>query len=215
MISSLLVFCLHPGAGSFNHALADALALGAGAADHQTRRLDLSALMFNPDMGQSGFHDVPVLEPDLETAMAAINEASHVVFTAPMWWGRLPAKTKGFFDRAFLPGRAFDPRIRRRGMSKPLPAGRTARLILTSDTPGLFFRLMYGQAMRKQMERQILSFCGLAPRGFTHFPAVEHSTPQIRAQCLDRARTIGAVGADWVIPPPARTPRSRLWTHAG
>lgn len=120
--------------------------------------------------------------------------AAHVVLVTPMWRGGLPARAKGFFDRAFLPGRAFDPRIRRGGLPKPLFAGRTARLVMTTDTPGFWFRLLYGQALRKQVERQILSFCGLKPRGFAHCSPVEHSTAGIRARWLDRARAIGAAG---------------------
>ncbi len=194
MSPSILVFCLHPAPRSFNHALADALAEGARGAGHAVTRLNLSDLRFDADFGQAGYKGAKPPEPDLEAALAAIEAASHVVLVTPMWWGGLPAKAKGFFDRAFLPGRAFDPRIRKAGLPKPLFAGRTARLVMTSDTPGLWFRLMYGQAMRKQVERQILSFCGLKPRGFTHFSPVEHSSDAVRARWLERARAIGAAG---------------------
>jgi putative NADPH-quinone reductase len=170
------------------------MADGARGAGHAVTRLNLSGMTFAPDLGQSGFAKAPPPEPDLEAALAAIAAAEHVVLVSPMWWGGLPAKAKGLFDRAFLPGRAFDPRIRRGGLPKPLFAGRTARLVLTSDTPTLWFRLLYGQAMRRQVERQILSFCGLKPQGFTHFSPVEHSTDAIRARWLDRARAIGAAG---------------------
>ncbi len=145
MSRSILVFCLHPASGSFNHALSDALADGARGAGHAVTRLNLSGMTFAPDLGQSGFAKAPPPEPDLEAALAAIAAAEHVVLVSPMWWGGLPAKAKGLFDRAFLPGRAFDPRIRRGGLPKPLFAGRTARLVLTSDTPTLWFRLLYGQ----------------------------------------------------------------------
>jgi putative NADPH-quinone reductase len=194
MPKSILVFCLHPAPGSFNHALADEIAEGARGAGHDVTRLNLSAMQFDADFGQSGFKGAKPPEPDLEAALQAIGAAAHVVLVTPMWWGGLPARAKGFFDRAFLPGRTFYPRIRKGGLPKPLLAGRTARLVMTSDTPGFWFRLMYGQALRKQVERQILSFCGLKPQGFTHFSPVEHSTAEIRARWLERARAIGAAG---------------------
>lgn len=194
MSKSILIFTLHPGVGSFNHALADAVASGATNAGHQVTRQDLAAMRFDMAFGQSGFRNTKPLEPDLEVALQAIEAAKHVVLVAPMWWGGLPAKAKAFFDRAFLPGRAFDPRIRKGGLAKPLFEGRTARLILTSDTPSFWFRALYGQSMRKQVERQILSFTGLKPSGFRHFSPVEHSTDLIRANWLEKARSIGAAG---------------------
>ncbi len=194
MPASILVFCLHPGPGSFNHALADAVAEGARGAGHPVTRMNLSEMQFDIDFGQSGYRGAKPPEPDLEAALSAISAAGHVTFVTPMWWGGLPAKAKGFFDRAFLPGRAFDPRIRRFGLPKPLFAGRTARLVMTSDTPGLFFRFAYGAAMRRQVERQILDFCGLKPRGFTHFSPVESSSAEMRDRWLARARAIGAAG---------------------
>ncbi len=194
MPASILVFSLHPGPRSFNHALADAVADGARGAGHQVTRMNLSEMQFDIDFGQSGYRGAKPPEPDLEAALSAISAARHVTFVTPMWWGGLPAKAKGFFDRAFLPGRAFDPRIRRFGLPRPLFAGRTARLVMTSDTPGLFFRFAYGAAMRRQVERQILDFCGLKPRGFTHFSPVESSTAGMRDRWLSRARAIGASG---------------------
>ena len=43
----------------------------------------------------------------LAAAQEAIAQADHLVFSFPVWWGGLPAKMKGFFDRVFLPGFAY------------------------------------------------------------------------------------------------------------
>jgi hypothetical protein len=107
-------------------------------------------------------------------------------------------------DRAL---RRAGPGGRRLGLPKPLLAGRRARPMLTSDTPGLFFRLVCGAAMRRQVKRQILAYCGVKPRGFIRFPPVETSTGETstgetrareiragetRARWLARARVSGA-----------------------
>jgi putative NADPH-quinone reductase len=191
MTKKILVLNLHPAAVSLNDGLAGAYVDGAVAAGNMVERINLHDLRFDVDFGQAGFRGAKPLEPDLEAVMAAILRAEHLVLVTPMWWGGLPAKAKGLFDRAFLPGRAFDPRKRRMGLPIPLLAGRTGRLILTSDTPGWAFWSMYGAALRRQVKGQILSYVGIRPMGFSHFTPVEHSTPGIREGWLAKTRALG------------------------
>lgn len=191
----LCLLTLHPATGSFNHALAQAYAEGAARAGHALARHDLATMTFDPDFGRSDYRGAPRPEPDLAAFLADLRAADHLVLVAPMWWGGLPARAKGLFDRAFLPGIAFDPRHRRHGLPQPLLAGRSARLILTSDTPGWAFRLLYGQALRRQLARQVLGFAGIAPMAMTHLSPVERSTPAIRAAWLARVAALGARAA--------------------
>jgi NAD(P)H dehydrogenase (quinone) len=191
MSRRILVAELHPARLSLSAALAQAYRAGAEAAGHQIRSAILSEMAFDPDFGQSAFRNAPALEPDLVTFRENLTWAEHIVLVCPMWWGGLPAKTKGLFDRTLLPGYAFDPRQRRLGLPKPLLAGRTARLILTSDTPGWAFWAMYHRALRHQVQRQILGYVGIRPMAFTHFSPVEHSTDAIRARWLARVKALG------------------------
>jgi NAD(P)H dehydrogenase (quinone) len=191
MSRRILIADLHPARLSLSAGIAQAYRDGASAAGHETRTATLSEMAFNPDFGQSVFRNAPALEPDLVTFRDTLDWAEHVVLITPMWWGGLPAKTKGLFDRTLLPGHAFDPRQKRMGLPKPLLAGRTARLILTSDTPGWAFWLMYRNALRHQVQRQILAYVGIKPMGFTHFSPVEHSTDTIRANWLAKTSALG------------------------
>jgi NAD(P)H dehydrogenase (quinone) len=191
MSRRILVADLHPARLSLSAALAQAYRAGAETAGHQIRTATLSEMSFDPDFGQSTFRDAPALEPDLETFRENLTWAEHVVLILPMWWGGLPAKTKGLFDRTLLPGYAFDPRQKRFGLPKPLLAGRTGRLILTSDTPGWAFPLLYRNALKNQVQRQILSYVGIKPMGYTHFSPVEYSTDAIRTAWLAQTETLG------------------------
>ena len=147
------------------------------------------------DFGQASFRNAPALESDLETFRENLVWAEHVVLITPMWWGGLPAKAKGLFDRVLLPGFAFDPRQRRMGVPTPLLSGRTAHFMLTSDTPAWAFWLMYGRALKQQVHRQIIAFVGLKPVRHTHYSPVEHSTPEIRARWISDTRSLGARAA--------------------
>ncbi len=195
MSRRILVVDLHPARLSLSAALAQAYRDGAQAAGHEVRIARLSEMSFDPDFGQAGFRNAPALEPDLEAFREDLLWAEHVVLITPMWWGGLPAKAKGLFDRTFLPGFAFDPRQRRMGLPIPLLSGRTAHFMLTSDTPSWAFWLMYGRALKRQVQRQILSFVGLKPVRHTHYSPVEHSTPRIRARWLEDTRLLGARAA--------------------
>jgi putative NADPH-quinone reductase len=195
MSRRILIADLHPARLSLSAALAQAYRSGAETAGHSVRTATLSEMSFDPDFGQASFSSAPPLEPDLQTFRENLLWAEHVVLVTPMWWGGLPAKAKGLFDRTLLPGFAFDPRHRRMGVPTPLLTGRTAHFMLTSDTPAWAFWLMYGRALKQQVHRQILSFVGLKPVRHTHFAPIEHSTPELRARWLTNSRSLGARAA--------------------
>ncbi len=101
-------------------------------------------------------------EPDLVRLADAIDAADHLVIGFPLWWGAEPAIVKGLLDRLLLPGWAFryhrgDP------MWDRLLAGRSADLFVTMDTPPLYLRLAYGDAVMVRWKRQVLGFTGFKP----------------------------------------------------
>lgn len=154
----------HPAKTSLTGAVAQSYATAAKTAGHEVRLTNLHDLEFDPDYGFGGYVNQKPLEADLETLLQDIEWAEHVVVATPMWWGGLPAKLKGVFDRAFLPGRTFDTRTTTKlGLPAPLLTGRTGRVLLLSDTPGWFFRLFYRNALIVQIQQQILEFVGIKP----------------------------------------------------
>ena len=182
----------HPGATSLTRSLAETYAAAARAAGHSVRLTHLSDLEFDQDFGGGGYADIKPLEPALEQVVDDIEWSDHFVMTAPMWWGGLPARLKGLFDRALLPGRAFDTRnTKMGGMPSPLLTGRTARVILTSDTPGWIMRLFYRRALIWQLKGQIFGFVGFKPVRSTVFGMVEHADPAQVGRWLKKMETLG------------------------
>lgn len=172
----------HPAQASLNRHLAESYAAAARRAGHEVRLRHLADMQFDPDHGFAGYAQHKPLEPVLEDFRADVEWAEHIVMTTPMWWGGLPAKLKGLIDRMFLPGWAFDTRNRSRlGMPRPMLGGRTARAIVTSDTPHWFFGLLYHKALLRQIKGQIFEFVGMRPAGITHFaPAGEAGAEKIQ-----------------------------------
>lgn len=196
-MSAKRIFVLngHPAETSLCRSLAETYAEGAITAGHEVRVTHLRGLDFDPDYGFAGYAQHKPLEPVLTAFRADVDWAEHIVLVTPMWWGGLPAQLKGLIDRSFLPGWAFDTRKRNKlGMPLPLLTGRTARAIVTSDTPDFFFGLMYHKALLRQIKGQIFHFVGIKPARITHFPSASSVSPAKAERWLTTAKTLGAEG---------------------
>ncbi len=192
----ILILNGHPGQTSLNKALAEAYLAAARQAGHELRYQDLSQMRFDMDYGEGGYQNAKALEPDLEQFLVDLEWAEHVVVTTPLWWGAIPAKLKGAFDRALLPGRAFDTRNTSfLGLPAPMLTGKTARVLLTSDTPSVLLRLFYGNAIKKILARQILGFVGIKPVRFTTFAPASHPVDSTVRHWLEKAAALGARAA--------------------
>lgn len=176
----------HPAETSISRQLAQAYVDGARAKGHEVRVMHLKDMNFDPDYGFGGYKTHKPLEPQLEDFMQSLEWSDHFVMTSPMWWGGLPAKLKGLIDRAFLPGRAFD--TRGKGLPKPMLSGRSAQVILTSDSPSWYFRFLLHRPLFWQLKRQILGFVGFKPVQVLHFSGASHPTPKQIDTWLGRVR---------------------------
>lgn len=182
----------HPAEHSLTGAIVQSYAKAAQQAGHEVRFTNLHDLDFDPDYGFGGYVNQKSLEPHLEQVLQDIEWSEHVVLATPMWWGGVPAKLKGLFDRAFLPGRTFDTHTTKMGLPAPLLSGRTGRVLLMSDTPKWFFRLFYRNALMMQLRGQILGFVGIKPIKFSHFSGASHPKDGVVERWLKQAAQIGA-----------------------
>jgi NAD(P)H dehydrogenase (quinone) len=192
MSKSILVILGHPNPDSFCAALAQAYSEGAQAKGLPCQVLKLSELNFEPVL-KRGFQADQALEPDLQAAQAAIQSAQHLVWVYPNWWGGLPALLKGFIDRVFLPGFAF------KYQQGPIPAkllkGRSARLMITLDTPVWLYRFGMGAPGVKVMQSAVLAFSGVTPTKTTLMGPQRGASQEKRQKWLEQAFELGKRGA--------------------
>jgi putative NADPH-quinone reductase len=192
----IIVLNGHPGTTSLSKSLSKAYMEAAQTQGHIVRYHDLSTMQFDADYGEGGYSSAKPLEADLEQFVEDLEWAEHVVLATPLWWGAIPAKLKGLFDRALLPGRAFDTRNPNfLGLPAPMMTGKTARVLLTSDTPALLLRLFYGNAVKNFISRQILGFVGIKPTRFASFSPATHPKRRDVESWLGRAAKLGANAA--------------------
>ena len=153
------------------------------------RTIHIIDLQFNPNL-QFGYRKRTELEPDLLLAWEDIQWADHLVWVHPVWWGGLPALMKGFIDRLFLPGFAFQYRENSLLWDKLLK-GKSARIITTLDQPSWYYTLVYGKPSVNQLKRSTLQFCGISPVKVTYIGIIKTSGPIKRDKWLQKVKQLG------------------------
>lgn len=179
----------HPNHESFNFALVEAYKKGAENSGAEIKEIIIRDLVFNPNL-QFGYQKRMDLEPDLLKAWEIIQWADHLVWVHPVWWGGLPAVTKGFIDRLFLPGLAFKYRENSVWWDKFL-TGKTAHIITTIDQPGWYYRMFYGRPSINQLKKSTLEFCGVKPVKVTYIGIIKNSKEEQRQKWIEKVYSLG------------------------
>ncbi|MDF3076393.1 MAG: ycaK [Sphingobacteriaceae bacterium] len=179
---NVLVINGHPREDSFCSAISMAYIAGAKTARAEIRYLPLAERPFNLNVTHSSPKQ-QVEEPVIQNARELILWANHIVFVYPTWWGTMPALLKGFIDRVFTEGFAFEETEGGAGYL-PLLKGRTAEVITTMDTPKLVYHLIYRAPGHNAMRRSLLEFCGFEMSAMSAFGPVKSSTPEQRERWL-------------------------------
>jgi len=193
MSRKIFIWVAHPARVSLTSGLADAYQAGAAEAGATIRRMDLHDMRFDPYFEGYG-SPAPALEPDLLEWQETIAWADHLAIVHPYWWGAMPARAKAVLDRALISGFGF--RYHKRGIGwDKLLSGRTADVMITSDTPPWLDTLLYAKPGRRVLRNQVLKFCGIKPRKIVQFGTVKTADEARRARWIARARGMGQSAA--------------------
>lgn len=188
-MKKILIINGHPNSESFNFALAESYKNGAIASGAAVETITIANLNFNPNL-KFGYQKRTDLEPDLVESWEKIKRADHLVWVHPVWWGGLPAITKGFIDRLFLPGMAFQYRENSVWWDKLL-TGKTAHIISTLDQPGWYYRLAFGRPSVNQLKTSTLEFCGVKPIKVSYIGIVKTAAEDQRKKWLEKVYELG------------------------
>ena len=179
----------HPDRESFSFGLSEAYKKGAISAGSEVKEIVVRELIFNPNL-QFGYRKRTDLETDLVDAQEKIKWAEHLVWIYPVWWGSLPAILKGFIDRVFLPGFAFQKRENSVWWDKLL-TNKSARIISTLDQPAWYYWLVYRQPSNNAMKKLTMKFCGISPVKVTTIGPIRLSKEKYRQKWLAKIETLG------------------------
>lgn len=188
-MKNILIINGHPNPSSFNFAIAASYKKGALLSTANVEMITVADLKFDPNLGY-GYQKRIDLEPDLVLAWEKIKKADHLVWIHPVWWGGLPAITKGFIDRLFLPGMTFQYRENSIWWDKLLK-GKTARIITTLDQPSWYYRLFYSRPSVNQLKKATLEFCGVKPVKVTYVGIIKTADNNQREKWLQKIFNLG------------------------
>ncbi|MEM6803909.1 MAG: NAD(P)H-dependent oxidoreductase [Bacteroidota bacterium] len=185
----VLIINGHPDPESFNHALVEAYTKGAKSTTAAVDLIHIKDLEFDPNL-KYGYRKRTELEPDLLASIDKIKQAEHICWIFPMWWFSYPAIMKGFIDRTFLPGITFET-VEGKAFPKRLLKGKTARIIITADTPRWYDRLFMGSPALNQFKKGTLEFCGIKPVKVSYISTIKSSSPSFRQKWLKKVEQLG------------------------
>ena len=189
MRKKVLIIHGHPVEDTFSEDLTNAYIKGLDSAGADYKMVYLRDLKFDLNFSE-GYRGNQELEDDLKMVQKDISWADHLVITYPNWWGTFPALVKGFIDRTFLPGFAFKYREGTVLWDKLLK-GKSARVIVTMDSPPLYYKWIQGAPGHKAMKNGTLKFCGVDPVRMSTIGSIKQSSEKKRKKWLEAIEKLG------------------------
>lgn len=157
-----LVVVAHPEPSSLTHAVASRLAAGIEKGGHTAEFADLAGEGFDPRFSTAdvtAFQRRAPVPPDVAAEQARIDRADALVLVYPVYWWSFPAVLKGWIDRVFTNGWAYDD-TPDSGVVKKLRRLKVHLVGIGGADLRTYARHGYLWAMRTQIDHGIFDYCG-------------------------------------------------------
>lgn len=158
----ILLVLAHPLTDSFAASTAATAKAALEKSGHSVDLLDLYREGFDPRLTEQerrGYFDTPYDTSAADAIVARLRAADGLILVFPQWWFNFPAILKGFFDRVFAPGVAFD---HEQSGGRIIPRLTNIKLfwaLTTTGSPWWVVKLYMGNPVRRLLKRGIAAFC--------------------------------------------------------
>ena len=196
----LLTVFSHPITASYPHALMDAFHEPVRRAGHAIDVLDLHSEGFDPrftEADHAHFWGGPVPEGIAETHRR-IEAADRLAFVFPVYWWSMPALMKGWIERVFTGGWAYQygSGVVDRGvepLNALLPSIPTTLIGVAGSKKRTYEKYGYDEAMRTQLDVGIFAYVGIDDvESHLIYDIEGRPNAENREEGLKIARAIGA-----------------------
>jgi putative NADPH-quinone reductase len=156
-----LVVVAHPLPDSLSRSLAGFAAARLEAAGHEVTIEDLYGAGFAAALTEAerrSYYTAPFDASAMAGEVARLTEAEALVLVFPTWWYGFPAILKGWFDRVWAPGIAFD-HASNFGPIKPRLKLRRVLAVTSLGSPWWIDTLVLWQPVRRILRIAILGAC--------------------------------------------------------
>jgi NAD(P)H dehydrogenase (quinone) len=186
-----LVVVAHPSEDSFTIALTHTYASELKKLGHSQRTYDLYRMGFNPALSASELAPTSGNHPasaDVAQAQDDIRAADAITVVYPLWWLSMPAMMKGYIDRVFARGFAYEAH---NGIVHGLLSGKKSVLITISGAPmSLLVKSGDWNAVEVLQDTHIFRSAGFELLEHLHFDEVApHLSGAIAGQHMARIRS--------------------------
>ncbi|EOW2138835.1 NAD(P)H-dependent oxidoreductase [Stenotrophomonas sp. GD03908] len=159
-----LIVTAHPEPGSLTHAIARRIgeAIAASDAGNTVAHADLMAEGFDPRFtaqDQALFRGTGVVPADVAAEHARLDATDTLVLVYPLYWWSFPALLKGWIDRVFTQGWAYQDGADGK-VQKKLQRLRVHLVGVGGAGAEMIERRGYGAAMKTQIDMGIFDYCG-------------------------------------------------------
>lgn len=123
---------------------------------------DLYAEGFDPALSRAeraSYYDGPYAVGAVQNQVERLLAAEAIVLVFPTWWFGFPAILKGWFDRVWAPGVAYDHADGFGPIKPRLTHLRRLLVVTTLGSPGWVDRLILRQPVKRILKRAIIGTC--------------------------------------------------------
>ncbi len=159
----ILVILAHPVRGSFNHAIAETALEVLMKNGHESIFRDLYREGFDPVLPGKEILEEAELDENINRHCEQLAGADGIIVIHPNWWGQPPAVMKGWIDRVFRPGVAYEFEEGDSGEGIPVGLLRAecALVFNTANTPRTRELEVFGDPLEKLWKTCIFDLCGI------------------------------------------------------
>jgi NAD(P)H dehydrogenase (quinone) len=189
--SLTLVVTAHPDPNSLTHHVAERLA--SELRPRAVEVADLHREQFDPRFttaDRRAYHEGCNYPSDVAREHGRLERATDLVLVFPVYWWSMPALLKGWIDRVFVNGWAFEYSAAS-GLRPKLQRLTTHLLLIAGADSGAYERHGHEGALRTQIEHGIVDYVG-SRRGATAFIHESEQSPST-ATAASVARAVRAV----------------------
>ncbi|GEC33747.1 NAD(P)H dehydrogenase (quinone) [Sinorhizobium fredii USDA 205] len=190
----ILMVLAHPLEDSFAASVARAAKEILEGRGHSVDLLDLYREGFDPRLtaADRGSYFAERYDASEVTGwIERLQAADGLILVFPQWWFNFPAILKGFFDRVFAPGVAFE---HDQAGGRIIPRLTNIRLfwaLTTTGSPWWVVHLYMGNPVRRLLKRGIAAFCSKRlDFRMISLHDMDRATEAKRKRHLDRVRTL-------------------------
>jgi putative NADPH-quinone reductase len=160
---------------------------------HDVQLIDLYADGFDPVLSRDAWrhHGAPAsTKPDIAEYAAKLHWADTLVFVYPTWFGGQPAMLKGWFDRVFTNGVAFDLHVGSRRAVRGRLRNIRRIVVVTTHGSGKFTNSLQGEPGKRVILRGMRLLCHPLARGsWVALYETDRHGPGPREAFLDRVES--------------------------